>query len=130
MKTILKYLLKLFRSDKQSNTPRSEGGKFVIEKEKVFFQREEEKVEFVLDDIFIICAYQVDNYTYDTVLVDILLKDKQIIRLVEEEKNFVDNVFLFVNTLPNTNKNWFFEVTKTAFEENFTLIYKDEDHEV
>lgn len=103
--------------------PGPDRGTFLFDNEKIVFQSDKGNITFNFDDINLVTAYQIDLMVHDSVMVDIIFNENQIIRLDEGMPDFMELVYAIVNRLPHTNENWFFEVTKEVFEENFTVIY-------
>ncbi len=106
--------------------PKPTNGTFIFNNNFICFKGDSSSIAFHLDDIQGIVAFQIDLYTYDLVLVKITLNDNRTILISEENDNFMDDVYTFVNRLNEANKNWYFEVIRVPFKENLTVVYKKE----
>ena len=75
-------------------------------------------------DVDRIFTYQIDCFIYDRVWLDFELRCGDWIQIPEDSKGFDDLASAVVERFPGVSPRWFFEVTRTAFVLNFTVLYE------
>ena len=100
---------------------------FYFKNDSFTIKHKTEEVEIIWDNVQAIFVYKIDNYTTDTIIMDIFFEDIKKITISEDTSGwfqFIDNL---ESALPNINKSWIENISTPAFKTNLTLIYSREN---
>jgi hypothetical protein len=75
-------------------------------------------------------GYKEDNFTSDTICLDVICKNNKSFKLTEETPGWFNFIKRTKQTFSNIDKNWEIDISTPAFETNLTLIYDKKNRQL
>lgn len=111
------------RNTPKENIPAYQNGIFTYDDNSFTIQLENEIKKINWKEIIIIKAYKIDQYTFDSIIFEIHLKDISF-KISDDTVGYGKFMEIASEKLSNFKKDWFAEVAFPAFETNLTIIYE------
>ena len=113
----------------QENFPAYQDGIFSYDKNSFKIQLNNETKTISWDDITLIKAYKIDNYTIDRIVIEIHLAET-FMSINDQTTGHMKFMETASSKLTNFKKDWFTVVAFPAFETNLTTIYERQTADV
>lgn len=107
----------------QENFPAYQDGIFSYSDNSFTIQLDKETKTINWDDIELIKAYKIDQYTVDCIVIEIHLAET-FITINDQTTGHMKFMDTASNKLSNFKKDWFTVVAFPAFETNLTTVYE------
>lgn len=115
--------LERYKNTPKESFPAYQDGIFTYDDKLFTIQLEKEKRTILWDDISLIRAYKVDQFTVDCIVIEIY-SGETVITINDQTTGHMKFMEVAESNLPEFKKDWFPVVAFPAFETNLTTIYE------